>query len=73
LVPVAVGERDRHLGDRAYREAMRITGVSEDAEAATEDALRTAARGALRGTDEITPDDLLPPFDDSAHFVSMAD
>jgi hypothetical protein len=33
-----------HYGDRAYRLAMRITGVRQDAEAATEDALQTAAR-----------------------------
>ena len=42
--PDAADQLVERYGDRVYRLAMRITGVKEDAEEATQDALWTAAR-----------------------------
>jgi len=42
--PAAADQLVERYGDRVYRLALRITGVKEDAEEATQDALWTAAR-----------------------------
>ena len=43
--PAAADQLVEHYGDRVYRLAVRITGMSQDAEEAAQDALLTAARG----------------------------
>jgi len=43
--PDAADQLVARYGDRVYRLAVRITGMSQDAEEAAQDALLTAARG----------------------------
>jgi RNA polymerase sigma-70 factor, ECF subfamily len=51
-VPAGVEQIVERYGERVYRLALRIAGVTEDAEQVVEDALRTAVRTVHTFTDE---------------------
>ena len=51
-IPAGVDQIVERYGERVYRLALRITGVTEDAEEVVEDALRTAVRTGHTFTDE---------------------